>query len=486
MVLDSAKVDVYTLSTGQIAIGQHKWLTRIALSEGRYDLRLHASCDQPVANNRNRIVREFLQGDGDYLMMVDEDQAADFNPLDLVAYDKDILGFPTPVWKAGESSDEQPVRMNITLDDPDGGASGAAIRTEGVLMELAGSIGSGMIIIARRVLEHPEMRAPFQDAWDQDGIRRQSEDWTFCRRARAAGFSVWIAPNHPSSHYKCVDLLRVYRALESTRRISVGRYVPPADALRGKRLIFSLSAGRCGTAWLAKALNSLDGVDARHEPRPEFRHVLRAAQRSRSVAVQFWLSQKIPALVAQRSSTYVETSHLFVQGFAEALLEIGLLADLIVIRRSHRETALSMWRRKAIPGRNKLFSSYHVQPDDPDVRVRTGSDWHTWSDYQVCYWYCLEVEARTAATIPSFRKLGAKIHETTMRQMVTREGLDALTDGLGLQRVRDLPARVNANAPARSRRMPPADLEAEEDLFVAGSRSLAASARRSTVPRSPT
>jgi len=179
-------VDLYVLSCGQIVTALQEWILKIALTEWRYIVRLHSSYEQPVANNRNQIVRRFLQGDGDYLMMVDEDQAAGFNPLDFVERDLDVLGFPTPVWKTGQVTPDDPVRWNVWVDDEDGNPTGGAVRRGAEVMEVSG-VGSGLIIIARRVLEHPDMRAPFMDTWDEDGARRESEDRTFAsgRRQRA-------------------------------------------------------------------------------------------------------------------------------------------------------------------------------------------------------------------------------------------------------------------------------------------------------------
>lgn len=457
-------VDLYVLSTGTVATALQEWLLKIALTERRYIVRLHSSYEQPVANNRNQIVRRFLQGDGAYLMMVDEDQAAGFNPLDFVERDLDVLGFPTPCWKSGHVEPDNPIRWNVWIDDEDGNPTGGAVRRGAPVMEVSG-VGSGLILIARRVLEHPDMRAPFMDSWDEDGARRESEDRTFCKRAAAAGFTIWMAPQHACGHWKTVNLLKVVQALDLTKKQAAGRFTAPTDAFRHKRLVFTLSPGRCATAWLAQALATIPEVDAHHEPHPEFRFSLRVAQRDRAAALQFWLERKLPVLAQSPADTYVETSHLFAEGFAEPLLDIGLVPDLIVIRRPHREVASSMWKRGAIPGRGGDLDSYHLQPDDPGVLVEPPGDWHEWSDYQCCYWYCLEIEARIAKLLPIFKRRGSTIYETSMSEMVTRRGLDSLTGALNLGRVPSMPGVVNANPPHAERRRLPSDLDEQEALF---------------------
>ena len=454
-------VDVYVLSCGTVATALHEWTMRIALTERRYQIRLHGSYDQPVANNRNQIVRRFLQADGDYLMMIDEDQAAGFNPMDFVAADKDIVGFPTPVWRTGHTTPDDPIRWNVWIDDEEGRPTGGAMKQGDRLVEVGG-VGSGLILIARRVLAHPEMQAPFMDEWDEDGCRTASEDRTFCIRARKAGFKVWCAPHHTCGHFKTVDLVKVVTALDLARKQATGRYVTPMDAFRGKRLIFSLSPGRCGTAWLARALAALEDVDAHHEPHPEFRFIMRPAQYDPATALQFWLEKKLPVISSTPASTYVETSHLFGQGFARPLLQIGIVPDLIVIRRPHREVAVSMWKRGAIPGRVKALDPYHLQPDDQSILVKPTGDWHEWTDYQVCYWHGLEIEARVAQLVPLFRSRGSTVAETRMSEMVTRQGIDRLCETLGLERVPELPGVVNANPPHVEQRKPPEDVDAQE------------------------
>jgi GT2 family glycosyltransferase len=66
------------------------------------------------------------------------------------------------------------------------------------------------------VLEHPDLRPAFMDIYDEDGIRTLTEDVTFIRRARDAGFRAWVAMEYRCSHYKEVDLLVIdllYRRL---------------------------------------------------------------------------------------------------------------------------------------------------------------------------------------------------------------------------------------------------------------------------------
>jgi len=96
---------------------------------------------------------------------------------------------------------------------------------------------------------------------------------------------------------------------------------------------------------------TVPGVDAKHEPRPDFASVARDAQHDPEMAREFWITKKLPAIQKSAPDVYFETSHVFAHGFADALLDIGTPADVIGLSRPHREVALSIWRRRSIPGR---------------------------------------------------------------------------------------------------------------------------------------
>ena len=75
------------------------------------------------------------------------------------------------------------------------------------------SAGTGVMLIRRRVLEHPAFRAPFVDEFNEWGIRVEGHDLAFCRRARESGFKVVSVLQRPASHYKTIDLLDVARVI---------------------------------------------------------------------------------------------------------------------------------------------------------------------------------------------------------------------------------------------------------------------------------
>lgn len=164
--------------------------------ERRYRVTLGYPSAQPTAHNRNQIARRFLRdAEAAYLLMIDSDVVPQFNPLDYVERGLDVIGWPTPTWRANDTS---PLVWHPCPPDGKG-----LVGVEWV--------STSCILIARRVLAHPDMRAPFHDMWDADGMRTAGEDQSFCRRAARAGFEVWCDTRRMCAHFKAVDLLTLWR-----------------------------------------------------------------------------------------------------------------------------------------------------------------------------------------------------------------------------------------------------------------------------------
>jgi len=157
------------------------------------------------------------------------------------------------------------------------------------------------------------------------------------------------------------------------------------------KVTFCVSPGRCGTGYIASVLRSKTASIV-HEPDPRFSDVGREAQFDRDVAQRFWTERKLPSINGQR---YVETNHVLVNGFAEVLLELDVDASLFAVTRNHRDVALSLWRRRSIPARTGRGRQFLRHPNAPSLRPLPRKQRpNRWTDYQLCYWHCLEVEAR--------------------------------------------------------------------------------------------
>ncbi len=203
------------------------------------------------------------------------------------------------------------------------------------------------------------------------------------------------------------------------------------EQMREKRLIFTVTTGRSGTAYLTAVFNYMRDVTALHEPAPEYVEVLREAQSDRRVAENFVIERKIPAIVCEKNPIYVETSHLICKGFLEIFLDLGLIPDLVIHRRPMRQISLSLLKMGTIPGRTEKALRFYLHPADLGVLPLPG--WEELSDYQLCYWYCLEIERRAQNYSALFHSKGARVVETTLAGLKTSQGLDDLLSGLDLK-----------------------------------------------------
>jgi len=197
-------VQVIVLEQGWLRAEQRDFM--VALSrDTRYGIIMGRNNAKPVTNNRNQVVKAFLHSPPEhkFLLMMDNDVVPKCNLLDYIEHDLDIVVFPCPIWRPAQSS-ESPVVWNIRIQDEEGNLINGKIRASG-LREISEG-GTGAILIARRVLEHSAMRAPFLDELDEWGVRAFGHDLAFCARAREAGFRVWAALDCPCRHWDTLDL----------------------------------------------------------------------------------------------------------------------------------------------------------------------------------------------------------------------------------------------------------------------------------------
>jgi hypothetical protein len=184
-------------------------------------------------------------------------------------------------------------------------------------------------------------------------------------------------------------------------------------AVSAKRLVFTATAGRTGTAYVTVLFKGLRDTHAEHEPEPNFVHVMRRAQEHAPIALDFLLRHKLPAIAARPGAAYVELSHLACKGFLEPMLALGLRPSLLVLRRGPRSIAKSLLERATVPGRTSAGWLYLLQPGDPMTLPLPGHA--TMTDYQLCFWYALEIERRQARYAQLFARAGCRVAEASAR-----------------------------------------------------------------------
>lgn len=159
---------------------------------------------KPIASNRSQIVRRFLGTDCDFLMMMDDDVVPFRNPAEMVFFDRDILGSPTRTRQNGRLNwvvyGKHPKKDTFSCIDLD------SVNPNMDLLKV-NAIGTGLILIKRKVLE--KIKNPFEDVFDENGVRILGMDLNFCKKATEAGFEVYAAPKMICEHFKESGLIEL-------------------------------------------------------------------------------------------------------------------------------------------------------------------------------------------------------------------------------------------------------------------------------------
>jgi SAM-dependent methyltransferase len=216
--------------------------------------------EKPLDHAKNAAALHFLQGECDYLWMIDDDQypACDDSPLDLVHLDKDIIALPTLYWsKKGQEVSAWPWMFNVYDFVPAKDHWQVHVPQNG--LQECDAVGAGCTFYHRRVFE--KVWPFFDRPVDENGLwSGKGPDLLFCRRAKEAGFRVWAHFDYLSDHIKSMSLLQVFTtmAARDVRNIPrVNRNTPEywdaawverperilpyyewiADRLKGKRVL---------------------------------------------------------------------------------------------------------------------------------------------------------------------------------------------------------------------------------------------------------
>ncbi len=180
------------------------------LSDNRYKLRHDCPSHKPYVQNLHKCMWDFLNGGEDYWLTIDTDNPPMNNPLDLVEFDCDIIGCPTPVWHNVVKGD-RPWYFNA-LDKKD---DGYVPHTNCKGLQEVDAVGSGCLLISRRVIIALKDKQPFSRKWNKQGLVDMSGDYSFCEKAKQAGFKIWTHYDYPCMHFNELELGEVIRAFQN-------------------------------------------------------------------------------------------------------------------------------------------------------------------------------------------------------------------------------------------------------------------------------
>ena len=151
-----------------------------------------------VTDARNRIVHWFLtETKAEWLLQVDDDVIPPVDVLTLAEAGKDIIGCPYFIFRPPIL--RLPVPCVFSFEKDAYTILSKPFGRQGIT-ECDG-IGTGCLMIHRRVFQHPDLQMPFKIGTDRYGRLQLTEDLYFCKRAKEAGFSVWADFDKMADHF---------------------------------------------------------------------------------------------------------------------------------------------------------------------------------------------------------------------------------------------------------------------------------------------
>ena len=171
---------------------------QLLLNEKRFELNTYISCMRGIGEHRNVIVKDFLETDYDYLLMIDADNPPPVNVLDLVELDKPVIGLPTPI-NMSYIQGLTEFYWNVFGEDD------LPTKQAGQGLQEVHMVGSGVILIRRDVLEAIEN--PFTTKRNEADLRIVGTDTAFCKRCKQNNIKIYTHWDYKCSHYKDLNLL---------------------------------------------------------------------------------------------------------------------------------------------------------------------------------------------------------------------------------------------------------------------------------------
>ena len=194
------RIFVAVLNQGSVFTGLSEALA-VMRNNPDYDVEIEYFDEKPISYNRNLIVQRFLSKGHDYLLMLDSDNVPPPSVINLADYKKDVVGALYFMWSKGEIMPTAFDRSNdgmyspIKIDDKDG-------------MVECDAVGTGIIMLSKKVLK--EIKSPFSNEYDADGIKLFGLDIAFCRKAKEKGYKVYVNLDYVCDHWVVVNLKRFY------------------------------------------------------------------------------------------------------------------------------------------------------------------------------------------------------------------------------------------------------------------------------------
>lgn len=179
--------------------GLSGWLFSLSAPPGE-SFYLDALPIQPVDCCRNELARRFLDDSAlEWMFMVDDDIVPWPTVLDMRQRGHRIISAMTYITKRGVPMATLATRRRKNQVCIGGIPEGNLDPVEIV------AVGTGALMLHRSVLE--EINPPwFRFTYTRDGRAVQGEDFYFSKKARRAGYKIWVDPSCPCGHFHVSDI----------------------------------------------------------------------------------------------------------------------------------------------------------------------------------------------------------------------------------------------------------------------------------------
>jgi len=214
---ERVKVFIGIPTTGEIRVELANWLLEI-VKNPNYIFSVYITGNSTIVHNRNRIVRNFLKSDAEWLMNIDSDVSPPLDILDILKNGKKIIAPINFVWKSWGLAPLISMKAKdrgYIVTDPD------KANSPDRLVEVDGT-GTTCLFVHREVIE--KMKSPwFLFGYDEKGAINLGEDYYFCQRAKELGYGIWIDKKYQTNHFKSTSLKSVNEYLIKEVRLSEKR-----------------------------------------------------------------------------------------------------------------------------------------------------------------------------------------------------------------------------------------------------------------------
>lgn len=203
------------------------------------------------------------------------------------------------------------------------------------------------------------------------------------------------------------------------------------NGIKKKNLFFTVTTGRSGTRYLSNIFSLLKNFKAEHEAKPAFHTFYRDILDGKRSYKEFWIDYKLPYIQSLKENYYVDVSHVACKGFFESIIEWGIRPSFIFLKRKNREVAKSLLSLGTIPTRTQTGKIYLSSPLDKDALQINGAI-DDFTDYQLCYWYTLDIDKRTAYYKDYFDKHNCSYASLTFDELIRGKPLKKIRKSIDL------------------------------------------------------